>query len=657
MLTIDSTTLRADTYALIPPELKSHPHWLVWKYLPGSNGAKPRKVPVDPETGRAVSATDPLNWLTYEVAVAAIESRSEIEGLGIALTGEPCYGGKYLVALDLDNVPDNMGDAEARELWVRLGQPYVERSPSEVGLRMLALSTEPLVRQGNAGKGREAYFSRRYVTITGRKRSGKLGTPGKLKDCTEGFRALVDEWWPTTSAQSLGLSAALPTIGIDQTTRALLASPETPEAVARVRSMLSTLSADCTYESWRDVVWSILSTGWDCAEGLARDWSQTASERWDEDAFTQLVRSFRPGHITLGTLAHHAKQAGWTESLLLPACPPNTQDHACGDRLLTLSQLLTIKPEPYRVRGVLPARGVAAIYGASGSGKSFLALDLAMAISTGASPWFGRRVKGASTVYVALEGQAGLVGRMKAWKRQNPSADGAAIRFVLGDFQLTRWDSVGRLQHEIHEGVGPGAVVFIDTLNQASPGADENSAAEMGTVINHANTLAQSLDALVVLIHHSGKDAGRGMRGHSSLFAAMDAVIEVVQDKDGQRSWRVVKAKDDALSAPHYFDLLPVPLGLDSDGEPVSSCVVQQTLVLPQPARVKQAPTGKRQVAAWNAIKNDGRQQFPRVELEGVIRSAMQVESRRQLTAAREALDKLISDGYLLEVDGVLTLT
>lgn len=657
MNTPNSISFTLDLCALVPSELKQMPHWVVWKYVPKSESVKPSKVPVDPKTGRAVSAADPANRLAYSDALAAMGTRSDIEGLGIVLTGEPCYDGRYLVALDLDNVPENMGQEAARELWFKLGQPYVERSPSGIGLRMFALSKEPLARQGNAGHGREIYFRNRYVTITGRKHSGKQDVPGKLKDCTEGLRALVAEWWPSPSQEMPVSLMTMPATGIDETTRVLLAEPETHEGVARVKAMLSVVSADCMYERWRDIVWSVLSTGWDCAEELAREWSQSAPERWDEPAFSLLVRSFRPGQITLGTLAHHAQLAGWTGTSLMPASLLITQHHKSGNRLLTLDQLLTIKPEPYRVRGVLPARGVAAIYGASGSGKSFLALDLALAISTGASPWFGRRVKGASTVYVALEGQAGLVGRMKAWQRQNPSADGAAIRFVLGDFQLTKWDSVGRLQHEIHEGVGPGAVVFVDTLNQASPGADENSAAEMGTVIAHANALAQKLDALVVLIHHSGKDAARGMRGHSSLFAAMDAVIEVAQDKDGQRSWRVVKAKDDALSAPHYFDLLPVPLGLDSDGEPVSSCIVQQAHLLPQPVRVKQAPTGKRQAAAWNAIKSDGRQQFSRSEIEGVVRPAMDVEFRRQLTAAREALGKLISGGYLLEVDGVLTLT
>lgn len=647
----------ADAYKLIPSELKQHAHWLAWKYLSGRQGAKPRKVPTDPNTGHAVSATNPVNWLTYSDAVEAMGRRSDIAGLGIVLTGEPCYGGRYLVALDLDNIPDNMGEAAARDLWVKLGQPYVERSPSQIGLRMFALSAEPLARQGNAGRGREIYFSGRYVTVTGKKHGGKLDTLGTLKDCTEELRALVTQWWPSSPQEKpMGL-ISLPAIGIDDTTKSLLGEPETREGVRRVKAMLSAVSADCTYEQWRDLVWSVLSTGWDCAEELAREWSRSASECWDESAFSRLVESFRPGQITLGTLAHHAKQAGWTGTSSTPTSPLNKQQHKSGNRLLTLDQLLKIKPEPYRVRGVLPARGVAAIYGASGSGKSFLALDLAMAICTSASQWFGRRVKGAPAVYVALEGQAGLVGRMKAWQQQNPSAEEGEVRFILGDFQLTRGESVERLREDISDVVGSGAVVFIDTLNQASPGADENSSSEMGTVIAYANALAQSLDALVVLIHHSGKDAARGMRGHSSLFAAMDAVIEVVQDKDGHRSWRVVKAKDDALGAPHYFDLLPVPLGLDSDGEPVSSCIVQQALVLPQPARVKQAPTGKRQSAAWNAIKNDGRQQFSRSEIEGVIRPAMQVESRRQLTAAREALDKLISGGYLLEVDGVLTLT
>jgi hypothetical protein len=84
----------------------------------------------------------------------------------------------------------------------------------------------------------------------------------------------------------------------------------TPRRVAEVKQALSFVTADCPYEIWRNVVWAVVSTGWDCAEEMAYDWSQTAPERFCEAAFWVVVNSYDPDNvdpITLGTLFHYAK--------------------------------------------------------------------------------------------------------------------------------------------------------------------------------------------------------------------------------------------------------------------------------------------------------------------------------------------------------------
>jgi hypothetical protein len=88
-------------------------------------------------------------------------------------------------------------------------------------------------------------------------------------------------------------------------------TPETPENVSRAKVALEHINADCDYQTWRNVIWALISTGWDSAEQLAREWSLTAPDRFEEMAFQRVVRSFDFGKgITLGTLFHHAKAAG-----------------------------------------------------------------------------------------------------------------------------------------------------------------------------------------------------------------------------------------------------------------------------------------------------------------------------------------------------------
>ncbi len=91
---------------------------------------------------------------------------------------------------------------------------------------------------------------------------------------------------------------------------------ESPRQIAIIKSALQHINADCPYETWRNVVWAILSTQWHQAESIAAWWSRTAPNRYDDEAFWLLVNSYMPNHqtpITVGTIYHHARQGGWDE--------------------------------------------------------------------------------------------------------------------------------------------------------------------------------------------------------------------------------------------------------------------------------------------------------------------------------------------------------
>lgn len=73
--------------------------------------------------------------------------------------------------------------------------------------------------------------------------------------------------------------------------------PETPAEIARVTSALAKVSADCGYPAWIKVIFALRSLGWTCAEELARQWSMTASNRYEKHAFDKVW-----GHENKGTL-------------------------------------------------------------------------------------------------------------------------------------------------------------------------------------------------------------------------------------------------------------------------------------------------------------------------------------------------------------------
>lgn len=99
---------------------------------------------------------------------------------------------------------------------------------------------------------------------------------------------------------------------------------ETEINIAKIKKFLGFCSADCEYDKWRNIVWSVTSLGWDMGTDLLRDWSMTSLRHWSEDsaqvaddALRVLIRGFDPLRgITIGTLIEEAKNNGWT-----PASP------------------------------------------------------------------------------------------------------------------------------------------------------------------------------------------------------------------------------------------------------------------------------------------------------------------------------------------------
>lgn len=336
-------------------------------------------------------------------------------------------------------------------------------------------------------------------------------------------------------------------------------------------------------------------------------------------------------------------------------------------QLLTADDVANRAPMEWLVRGVLPAHGLAAVYGASGSGKSFLALDLCAAIAKGAE-WFGCRVRSAPAIYVALEGEAGFRQRVRAWQAHHGRELPASLHFILQPLDLRNAEDVAELAEAVNAAGCKGAIVVIDTLNRAASGADENSSADMGALIDGATAVQARLGGLVLLIHHCGKDETKGLRGHSSLLAALDAAIEVRRNSD-RREWRIVKTKDDANEAAYPFRLEVVEVGEHDDGQPITSCAVvpDETPAGRQRPPLPQGPTQKLVYDALGPLlrasphygKAGAPAGRPCVELEGVIPTlgaalACRPDQRKYQT--RRAITAMAAQGVVQMREGWIWL-
>jgi SepF-like predicted cell division protein (DUF552 family) len=342
---------------------------------------------------------------------------------------------------------------------------------------------------------------------------------------------------------------------------------------------------------WLATVWAIASLDWKSGKGkeIAKNWSHQCPARYTDKGFEDAWNGYNPNHprhIGIGSLYKYAAHMGWHNQ----TAPSENHNKY---KLLTGKDLRALPPVQWRIKGILPYSGLAAMYGQSASGKSFLGFDAGVAISEGAD-WFGLRTTKSTVVYVALEGESGFKNRVAAWELENGRSLPPDMFMVLQPFHITKPEDVT----ELAAAVPYGSVVIVDTLNRAAPTSDENSSKEMGEILEACKRLQALIGGLVVLIHHTGKDTTRGPRGHSSLFAALDGAIEVERTST-QRSWSVAKAKDgqDGKSLP--FDLKLHVLGLDTDGDEITSCTI-----VPAQGNVfaKPQPKGQSQQSALKAI-------------------------------------------------------
>jgi len=127
---------------------------------------------------------------------------------------------------------------------------------------------------------------------------------------------------------------------------------ESDANVARVRSALSVISADCPYDDWRNILFALKATGWGCAYELACGWSATAPCRFDESALKKLWDSARAdGGIGIGSLFHAAQAAGWVDrSTAAPAQAAATPSDAEAQMLAGLAALSPLEYDRVRIK-------------------------------------------------------------------------------------------------------------------------------------------------------------------------------------------------------------------------------------------------------------------------------------------------------------------
>lgn len=247
-------------------------------------------------------------------------------------------------------------------------------------------------------------------------------------------------------------------------------------------------------------------------------------------------------------------EVGMAQYLDEAAFEPTSRQRLEG-LLLSGDEIETIpRPEPL-LDGILYRKSLAVLFGKPGGGKSFLALDWAASIASG-SWWMKREIHPGPVLYVAAEGAEGLGMRLRAWKTSRNIADVSRLEWLPSTVNLFAAADVAELVTLLKR--RPYALVVIDTLARCIVGADENSAKDMGIVIDALERIRAATNATVLIVHHTPR-GGENARGSTALEGAVDTMIKV-KGEEGRLLVECEKQKN-------ATKFLPVHLRLESLGD------------------------------------------------------------------------------------------
>lgn len=574
----------------VPDALRNLQGWLIWRYEHVPNTPKLRKVPYYTGGGRrhgVQGRPEDRNQLTTFDAAKAAAARRGFDGVGLALMPE--WG---IVAGDFD---DCVGDGGVHPDVERvITGTYAEYSPSGKGVRAFWLGDLGNNKSvGDGAFGFETFSSKGFVTFTGNRLdiTDLCGVDNTVAELTDDVRAL--------HAQRFGRQPSAPAEPDDP----LMAyEPRLQLADAQLAEALDVLDPDLPHDTWLHVGMAIHHETegegfalWDAwsAKGGKYPGEEELRKRWDSFG----AQAGRP--VTARTLLKLAQENGaYLDPALASAAEFDATPRApLRFQVIPACEFMSRPPPAWIIKGVLPRAELVVLFGESSSGKSFVALDLAAAIARG-QDWRGHRTKRGRVVYVAAEGAGGFRNRMVAYCMHNgleaTGLDDIGVIHAAPNF-LQKADAL-----DVAKAIrasGPADVIVVDTFAQVTPGGNENAAEDVGRALSHCRGIHRATGALVLLVHHSGKDASKGARGWSGIRGAADAQIEVLRTPGG-RLLRLDKMKDGEDGREYGFDLQVVPIGTDEDGDVIDSCVVTDA---PVPLRGKGAQLA-RQLGAWERL-------------------------------------------------------
>lgn len=312
-----------------------------------------------------------------------------------------------------------------------------------------------------------------------------------------------------------------------------------------------------------------------------------------------------------------------------------------------------LKARQWLIKGLISKHSFTSIFGASYTGKSYIAVDLACRVATG-EDFCGYPVKTpGAVIYIAGEGYDGIEKRFLAWSiKNNKKMDELPIYISLmpaalgnDDIMKTVSDSVREVA-DLHE--GKISLIIFDTWARNFEG-NENDSSDTNAAVRTIDSLKNTYECAALIVHHTGKGDQTKARGSSVLYGALDFEFSVT-NKNSTIHMENTKMKDGTPPPILRFGFENIVVGQDEDGEDETSAVLNQIDIEGITGQADSAEKISKGVAfALDIMKSNP---------DGIIVSTFLSEMTIKTSARTAARVKksMIEEGKIIEIDGKMFL-
>lgn len=532
-----TTASQLDNLQQIPAELQALKQWLCYKLEKRQNSHKFGKPPVDPQSGRNISWTDPKSFLSYAEALSALKENKpqNLAGIGLVFTGTEPYSGA-----DLDNCLDDTLTPlnETFTSIISRLNTYTEISPSGKGLRLIGIGKLPNNDAGGKHGDCEAYSSKRFLTITGNVFQGKK-TINEFADAFAWFRA-------THASPKKTVSVASP----QPLVKPSLNDIELVEKIRTAKNgdkFMRLMGGDTTLHqgdsSAADLaLCSILSWYTRDASQIDRIFrgSRLFRPKWDEargqstygKTTIEMALQSNPG------MPNRPLSAPLQPAPILP--PPSSQPTKKTSSIQTISAAELQKkqlPQPkWAVPSLIP-EGLTILAGRPKRGKSWLALGLSLAVASGGLALGKIKVAQGGALFFGLEdNERRLQNRLSILTSDNPDLVPDALQITTRMAHISA-QTLDDLKSWLDEKQNIRLVV-IDTLQKITPPSKGRDLyAEMYTVLGSLQKFAIDNGLAIVVNHHTTKQktdsALDAVHGTTAITGVADSILVLGTGKGG----------------------------------------------------------------------------------------------------------------------------